>query len=345
LPAESSVENPIDLLGDAREDRYAKALEIIQKQNNVGAVICLLTPQDQTPVEKIADEIIKFKNDSGKVVGVSFIGKERVEKAEEKMRNAGIFCSEFPEQIVELLNKYYQWSEKAKNYESSFLYSENSERKSKALEILNQAKAQKRKALLFPEAAQVMELYEIKTINFWNPEGSEIKFPVVLKIDSDKVLHKTDKKGLVLDIQNSEELQSSVEELKNNFPGENLIVQPMLPRQLELILGIKKDSAFGSVAVFGLGGIYAEIFKAVDFVVPPASVEEIKNKISQSKIGAIFSGARGQKLYNLEELAKIISGVLSLAQELSEITELDINPLLAYNDGKEAVAVDVKIIL
>lgn len=344
LPPESSVENPIDLLGDAREDRYAKTLEIIKKQSSAGAVICLLTPQDQTPVEKIADEIIKFKNDSGKIVCTSFIGKERVEKAEEKMREAGIFCYEFPEQIIELLDKYYQWGEKAKNYESGFSYSENSERKNKTLEIVNQAKAEGRKALLFSEAAQIMELYGIKTAPFWSPEDGRITFPVVLKVDSDKVLHKTDKKGLVLNIQNSEELQSAAEELKNNFPGENIIVQPMLPRQLELILGIKKDSAFGPVAVFGLGGIYTEIFKAVDFVVPPASPEEIKNKILENKIGAIFSGARGQKPYDLEELAKIISGVLSLAQELPEATELDINPLLAYNDGKEAVAVDVKVI-
>lgn len=346
LPQESSVENPIDFLGDAREDHYAKTLEIIKKQNDISTVICLLTPQDQTPVEKIADEIIKFKNDSGKIVCASFIGKERVEKAEEKMREAGIFCSEFPEQIVELLDKYYKYENNKNTHgNNEAIHEINEDRRRKALEIINKTKAEGRKALLFSEAAQVMELYEIKTVQFWGVESSDIQFPVVLKIDSDKVLHKTDKKGLVLDIKNAEELKSAVEELKNNFPGENLIVQPMLARQLELILGIKKDSAFGPVAVFGLGGIYTEIFKAVDFVIPPASLEEIKNKISESKIGAIFSGARGQKPYNLKELAKIISGVLSLAQELPEISELDINPLLAYNDGKEAVAVDVKIIL
>jgi hypothetical protein len=190
-----------------------------------------------------------------------------------------------------------------------------------------------------------MELYGIKTVPFNQPEDKSILFPAVLKVDSDKVLHKSDKKGLILNIRNVEELQKAVEELKNNFPGENLIVQPMLARQLELILGIKKDSAFGPVAVFGLGGIYTEIFKAVDFVIPPASEEEIKNKIIGGKIGAIFSGARGQNPYNSEELAGIIFGILSLAQDLPEITELDINPLLVYNDGREAVAVDVKVVL
>lgn len=345
LPPESSVENPIDLLGDAREDRYAQALEVIKKQENVGAVIAVLTPQDQTPVEIIADKIIEFKKSSDKIVCVSFIGCDRVEKAEEKLCANGIFCADFPEKIVELLNKYYVWSEKAKSIQAKSSYLENTERKNKALEIIAEAKKTGRKALLFFEAAKIMDLYGIKTVPNWNPEGSGIAFPAVLKVDSDKVLHKTDKKGLVLNIQNAEELKSAVEELKNNFPGENLIVQPMLPRQLELILGIKKDSTFGPIAVFGLGGIYTEIFKAVDFVIPPASEEEIKEKILSGKIGKIFSGARGQKSYNSDELAKIISGVLSLAQELPEIVELDINPLLVYNDGKEAVAVDVKIMI
>lgn len=345
LPEESSLGNPIDLLGDAQEDRYVGALDVIRKQKNIGAVICVLTPQDQTPAEKIAEKIIEFKNNSDKAVCASFIGKDRVEKAEDLLRNHGVLCLDFPEQIVNLLNKYYQWKKQTERYQEIFKYDVNKKRKAEAQKIINQAKSQDKKALIFSEAMQIMNLYGIKTVSFWNTEDEGIQFPAVLKVDSDKVLHKTDKKGLILDIKNSEELKKAVEELRSNFPGENLIVQPELPRKLELILGIKKDDVFGPVVVFGLGGIYTEIFKAVDFIIPPASEEEIKDKIISGKIGVIFSGARGQKPYNINEMVKIIYGVLAIAQELPEIVEFDINPLLVYNNGEEATAVDLKIII
>jgi hypothetical protein len=108
---------------------------------------------------------------------------------------------------------------------------------------------------------------------------------------------------------------------------------------------VKKDTTFGSVVVYGLGGIYTEVFKMVDFLISPLDSKEIEKSIKESKIKFLFEATRGQKPYNLEEMAGILWGVNQLAREVQEIKELDINPLLVYNDGKEGVAVDVKIII
>ena len=195
-----------------------------------------------------------------------------------------------------------------------------------------------------------MELYgieaaEFQSINGEDDENNMVKFPVALKVDSDQVIHKTDKCALILNIQDEKELRRAIQDLRINFPKENIIAQPMEKIQMELILGIKRDETFGPVIVAGLGGIYAEVFKIADFLIPPMSTEEIKRNLVNCKIGFLFGETRGQKPFNLEELAEIIRSLMLIAHDLGSISELDINPLLIYNNGRIAKAVDIKIII
>lgn len=349
LPEESALDNPIDLLGDAKEDRYKKALALLGKNDSFGSYICVLTPQDQTPVAKIASKIVQFKKKTNSTVVTVFIGGKRVERAAKKLRENGIANFHFPERAVKALDKYYFWNKQALS-ENSIPKEINLERQNKVSEIIKKAKSENRSALYFEEAKSVMDMYGIKTADAVEVgpntvSGPIVGFPAVLKVDSDKVLHKTDKQGLILNIKNDDELKTAVSQMQNNFPGEKLIVQPMLERQTELILGIKKDDIFGPVLVYGLGGIYTEVFKMVDFLVPPLAAEGIEQEIGKSKISFLFQDTRGQKPYNIQELANILWGLNYLATENPQIMEFDINPLLIYNDGKEAVAVDVKIII
>lgn len=345
LPKEASVENPIDLLGDARKDRYEKTLEIIDKHSKAGAIICILTPQEQTPVEKIADSLINFKKRTDKLVVAVFIGGDKVEKAIQKLKENKIASFSFPESAVEALEAFYNWIA-AKKSEPFKIKSEtkNKDRLKTAAGIISRAKSENRKALYFSEAQEIMKAYNINTINCLdiNAVGD---FPVALKVDSDKILHKTDKKGLVLGIKNKKEFEEALTKMRRNFPDEKLIVQPMLERKVELILGIKNDPTFGPVLVYGLGGIYAEVFKMVDFLILPLNLEEIRDNLMGSKIGFLFKKTRGQNPYNINEIAQIILHVSQLAEDLDEIKELDINPLLVYNDRKSAMAVDIKIII
>jgi acetate---CoA ligase (ADP-forming) len=353
LPAEVSVENPIDILGDAKDDRYLKTLEVICSRKEVGSVICILTPQDQTPVDKIAEVIVDFRKKTSKLILTVFLGGERVESAVRKFKGNGVCNFKFPDSAVHALDGSFRWG----NFENSRSKPEkkfiNARRRNKILKIIEKAKSEGRSALYFSESAEVMEAYGVNVVeNFSGAESLNFQrkkipfnFPVVLKVDSDKVLHKTDKKGLILNIENPEKLQSSISRMKANFPGARLLIQPMAEKGTEIILGIKRDEIFGPVVVCGLGGIYTEIFKMVDYFVPPLNLGQIEDRLVKGKLQFLFSGARSQKKYDLKELARILQGVAQLSIEIPEICEFDINPLVIYNDRKEALALDVKIIL
>jgi len=349
LPEESSVENPVDLLGDAMEDRYRKVLEIISREKEIGTLVCVLTPQDQTPVAKIAQVLIDFKKSSNRNVIAIFIGGNRVKESVITLEKNDIPNFSFPDQGINVLDKYYKWS-RFKNKLVEKGSKSDSDRQEKVAAIVQQAKAAGRQALLFLEASQVLNLYGIKTIEtkIINTGGQNISgtsFPVVMKVDSDKVLHKTDRQGVILDIRNKEDLSMALKKLAGNFPGENLIIQPMVERQTELIIGIKQDATVGSILIYGLGGIYTEIFKMVNFLIPPLSPEDIKVSLRKGNLGFLFKETRGQKPYNLDELAEILQKIAQLSQEAKEIRELDINPLLIYNDSRDSLAIDVKMLI
>ena len=349
LPEESSVENPVDLLGDAMEDRYRKVLEIISREKEIGTLVCVLTPQDQTPVAKIAQVLIDFKKSSNRNVIAIFIGGNRVKESVITLEKNDIPNFSFPDQGINVLDKYYKWS-RFKNKLVEKGSKSDSDRQEKVAAIVQKAKVAGRQALLFLEASQVLNLYGIKTIEtkIINTGGQNISgtsFPVVMKVDSDKVLHKTDRQGVILDIRNKEDLVMALKKLASNFPGENLIIQPMVERQTELIIGIKQDATVRSILIYGLGGIYTEIFKMVNFLIPPLSPEDIKVSLRKGNLGFLFKETRGQKPYNLDELAEILQKIAQLSQEAKEIRELDINPLLIYNDSREGLAIDVKILI
>lgn len=348
LPKESSVENPIDLLGDAREDRYKKTLEILEEEG-LGGIICVLTPQENTPVEKIAEKIIRFKKKTQKTIVAIFLGGGKIKNSLDLLKKSGIPVFSFPEEAIQSLDKYYRWEINKNRLEINRNSVELVENRIKlAKEIIKKAVSENRTVLQFGESVRIMELYGIKTVNFQEintSEALEIDFPMVMKVDSDKLLHKTDKGGIILDIKDENDFREAYQKMAESFPKENIIIQPMQKIKTELILGIKKDETVGPVIVFGLGGIYTEIFKMVDFILPPASPDEIKNIILDSPIGFLFRETRGQAPYDLEEISEIFFRLSALAQEIDELKELDINPLLIYNEKVPATAVDVKIII
>lgn len=352
LPAESSVENPVDLLGDADEVRYQKTLEIMENEE-VGNILCLMTAQDQTPTEKIAKVLVEFSNKSQKNIIPIIIGGERIEKALDILKENKIPNFEFPKEVIDALDRIISRrqivaSDRSRLEIEKKIFLEKSA-KLKSEDIIKEAVEKNKKALLFGEAGELMKQYNIPVVDFinLNPKddlSENIDFPVVLKLDSEKVLHKTEKKGLVLNIKNGDELKKEVGEMRTNFPGENLIIQPMLEYEAELIVGLKRDSVFGPVIIFGLGGIYTEIFKMIDFLILPASKEEIKKSIEQSKVSFLFKETRGKMVGDINEFAELLFNFASLVEVNEEIKEVDINPLLITRDGK-LKAVDVKIIL
>ncbi|HEX8974500.1 MAG TPA: acetate--CoA ligase family protein [Patescibacteria group bacterium] len=350
LPEESSAHNPVDVLGDAQEDRYAWATEVLQKNKEVSVILNILTPQEQTPVEKIAEEIIKASNKKKKIITASFVGGSRVDGAVEMLRDKGVPNFSFPEQAIDALDAYWTWHQNCKKKSSVLkLKKTDAKRSAKVAHVIDKARGEGRKALYYSEAAEIMKLYNIPvsdaaTILPKQKAPDWENFPVILKIDSDKVLHKSDKQALIANIKDHAELEIALKKLRKNFPAERFIAQPMQKIQTELILGIKMDPIFGPVIVYGLGGIYTEIFKKVSFLIPPLDEKSILKSLENGPLEFLFKETRGQKAYNAKELAKIIMGLIAFSREAAHIREFDINPLFVYNDGRRASAVDVKII-
>lgn len=348
LPQESSLQNPIDLLGDAQEDRYEKSLETVKKAEQ-DSIILVLTPQENTPTEKIAQKIVEFKKNWKKTVVSVFLGSEKIEKSLEILSKGNVPNFSSPEKAVSALEKYYQWEINKNKIEIKKITQgiENSE-KNKAKEIIAKAKSEGRKALFFREAKEIMDIYQINTIEFQeisNEKELEIDFPMAMKVDSEKILHKTDKQGVILGIKNEDDFRKAYQKMSENFPKENIIIQPMKEIKNEIIIGIKKDEIVGPVVVFGLGGIYTEVFKLVDFLIPPLTISEIKKVILKSPVRFLFEKTRGQEPCNIEKFAEILFKISILAQDLEEINEFDINPLLIYNDERSSLVIDVKIIV
>ncbi len=348
LPAEASVENPIDLLGDAQQDRYLGALEILQ-QAKIENIFCLLTPQNQTNVAEIAQVILEKAQARKLNLIPVFIGGEKVASSIAKLTKNNLVNFATPEAAINTFEKYYNWQlfKTAKPEVSTLKLSAT--RKDQAQTIIKKALAEGSKALSFADGARVMELYGVKAVahsvvTSENIEKLDLGFPLVLKVDSDKILHKTEQGGLRLGIKNQEELKKAFAEMNEVFKGEKIIAQFQAGKFAEIILGIKKDPIFGPVIVYGLGGIYTEIFKLVNFLLAPMSLAEIETQLLKSKINFLFKGARGQAVCNSREFAEILLGLMSFAQENPQVAEFDINPLFIYNDKQEARAVDIKVI-
>ncbi len=348
LPAEASVENPIDLLGDAQQDRYLGALEILQ-QEKIENIFCLLTPQNQTNVAEIAQVILEKAQARKLNLIPVFIGGEKVASSIAKLTKEGLVNFATPEAAINTFEKYYNWQLfKATTPEVSTL-KVLATRKDQAQAIIKKALAEGSKALSFADGAKVMELYGVKAVahsvvTSENIEKLDLGFPLVLKVDSDKILHKTEQGGLRLGIKNQEELAKAFAEMNEVFKGEKIIAQFQAGKFAEIILGIKNDPIFGPVIVYGLGGIYTEIFKLVNFLLAPMSLAEIETQLLKSKISFLFKGARGQAVCNSQEFAEILLGLMSFAQENPQVAEFDINPLFIYNDKRRACAVDIKVI-
>ena len=231
------------------------------------------------------------------------------------------------------------------------------DRVEKAKEIIEKAKNEGR-PLVEPEAKEILKLYGVPVPDFKvarNEEeavkfSNEIGYPVVMKIVSPQIIHKSDAGGVKVNIKNEEEARKAFREIMENAkkykPDADLwgvIIYRMLPLGKEVIIGMIRDPQFGPAIMFGLGGIFVEILKDVSFRVAPVTKEEALEMIKEIKAYPILAGARGEKPVDIDALADMIVKIGDMATELPEIKELDINPIFAYEDS--AVAVDARMLL
>lgn len=362
LPPASSVNNPIDILGDADPERYQQSLSLVGKDRKVQSILLLLTVQSMTEVEKVAAVIASWRKQSNKALAVCLLGSSLIAGAREYLRRQGIAVFSYPESAVKslaALNNFVTYSLGTKNKSSHNIKLKVS---TSGKEIVSKifAQAQSEGNLSLPEykSLPVLKAYGLPTPNFRlvlsDKETilakSYFKGAVALKIASPDILHKTEAGGVVLNVA-PEDISLARKRLltvvRRNQPQakiEGVLISSMSsPARVEVIVGAIRDANLGCAFMLGWGGIYTEIIKDIGFMQAPFDKDKIINILSTLKIGRILLGARGQEALDINILLDIFRRLDSLMNDFPEIKEIDLNPVFVFS--KKAIVLDARIIL
>lgn len=362
LPAQWSHNNPVDILGDAEPERYAKSLEIAAKDPAIDGMLVILTPQDMTNPTQIAEKLKPYAKGFGKPVLASWMGGAEVAAGEQILNQAGIPTFQFPDSAVRAFNYMWRYSYNLKGlYETPTLpqHADAELKRGKAARILREAREQGRTLLTEYESKQLLAAYGIPTVEtriaVTEDEAAkaaeEIGFPVVLKLHSLTITHKTDVGGVLLNLRDAEAVRKGFQGIKTSLTEkagaehfQGVTVQPMVKLDgYELIIGSSLDSQFGPVMLFGTGGQLVEVFKDRALALPPLNSTLARRMMEQTKIFKALKGVRGRKPVDIEALDDLLVRFSQLVVEQRWIKEIDINPLLASSD--HLLALDARVVL
>lgn len=357
LPPTASVFNPVDIIGDARADRYAVAVESVLPDPGVDGLLVLLTPQAVTQVEETARVVARCAGRTSKPVLASFIGGVRLEQGLEILRAAGVPNYPFPEGAVaafKALADYREWQAEPVDGPVEFRV----DRESARAAIANARQAGR--TTMGIEAMDLLAAYGIRlptsrlarSADEAAALASEVGFPVVMKIVSPEILHKSDVGGVKVGLSTPEDVRSAFNAIVDNARRyatgatiQGVAIQEMVQKGREVILGATYDGQFGHLLMFGLGGIYVEVLRDVSFRVAPLTPREARNMIGEIRSHALLRGVRGEPPADVEAIVDALLRMSQLVTDFPEITELDINPLVVYPTGGGAVAVDSRVAL
>lgn len=359
LPRAASILNPVDVLGDALADRYFKAIDCVLGDTEVDALLVILTPQLMTEIEATAEAIGRLAKKYAKPVVCSFMGGASAEKGEKILNRYKIPSFRFPERAVSALAKMWQWRKRQKSLspaKSSKTKKLSSVIIKKIEKIIESIKKDGLSVLPGLEADKIFRFAGIKTLataaieNFHEAENfaKANGWPVVLKISSSVLVHKTESGAVIINIENSKLLKLALEKLKQKItklkdPRASIQIQAQIVSGLELIVGVKYDQNFGNVLLFGAGGILAELIADKNLMLLPTDASAAKRLVEQSRIYPLLSGFRGHEPYAIKNLIDLVVKLSNLVESVSTVSEITINPVIATAKG--AWAVDGRIIL
>ena len=362
LPPFWSHGNPIDVLGDATPERFAKTCEIVLEDKNVDAVLVLLTPQAMTAPTEIAEAISKLAANTSKSIMAGWLGGASMRKGIQIFNQAGISSYTTPEQAIRAfmtLSNYSQNQEMLYETPKEIPVSFNYDRVELKMKYLSDV-FPKAKILNEDDSKMLINDYGIDTTHP-QPAASEDEavkiaeekgYPVVLKIYSPDITHKSDVGGVALNIKDEEMVRATfhnmIKTAKEKMPDariEGLTVQKMVDTRkgIELILGIKKDPVFGTVMLVGMGGTTAELFKDKRLEFPPLNEQLARQMLQSLQIYPLLTGYRGTEPKNVDKLIEVLIRMSYLAADYPEIMELDINPLIVTPD--DVIALDARIVV
>lgn len=359
LPPAANIKNPVDVIGDARAERYNIALNAALKDENVDGAMVILTPQSMTDIKTIAREISEIACQSGKPVLTSFMGASDVAVGIDILQKKNIPHYQLPENMC-------------RSYACTYGFKKQLEKKHTAAPVFTDVDAEKARCLLKEavesgrhylneeETLNILETYRMpvlpgavaSTCSEAIIVAEDIGYPVVMKIVSDYIVHKSDMGGVVLKISNREEAEEAYKKIIRSAEAsipkgviKGVLVEKMVKDGEEVILGLKRDPLFGPVIMFGLGGIYVEVFKDVSFRIAPVWKDSVSEMIREIKSYPVLAGVRGKPPRDIESIEVCIERLSQLAVDCPQIKELDINPLIVEEKGKGCFIADARLIV
>lgn len=363
LPSAWSHNNPIDILGDAEPERYAKALEVAARDPNSDGLMVILTPQDMTDPTRTAEALKPYAQLGEKPILASWMGGAAVTSGVNILNRAGIPTFDYPDTAVRLFNHMWHYSSNLRSlYETPEVPHDTGDAPDRARvkEILEQVRAENRTILTEYESKAVLGAYRIpitplelaETPDDAVAKAEAMGYPVVLKLNSLTVTHKLDVGGVQLNITNADEVRAAYERIREgvtkargaeHFQG--VSVQPMVSIRdgYELIIGSSIDPQFGPVLLFGSGGTLVEVFKDRSLSLPPLTTTLARRMMEGTKIYEALHGVRGRKPVDLAAIEKILVRFSQMIVEQPWIAECDINPLVASPD--RIIALDGRVVL
>ena len=358
LPPTANVFNPIDVIGDAKADRYRTGIKAALADPNVDAVLVLFTPQAGSEAEETVRAMAELSAGQPKPILASYMGAYSIGPALKLLNQHKIPNYEFPERAVAALaamDAHRRWRE-----QPPMTYADFDVDKARVRELFAEVRASGRVELGEIEARDVMSAYGMRLPESRlarSPEEAaeiarEIGFPVVMKISSPDILHKSDIGGVRVGIQDTQAASDSYELIayraRKYSPNARIwgvLVQEMAKKGREVLVGVSRDPQFGPLVGFGMGGIYVEVLKDVEFRLAPLSREEVAAQVRAIRSFPLLSGVRGEQPADLKVVEDIVLRVSQLVSDFPEIVEMDINPLVVYNRGEGAIVLDARIIL
>jgi acetyltransferase len=357
LPPAGSARNPIDVLGDAGADRYAHTLGIIGSDPLIDAVIVIVTPQSMTDAIGTARAIIHMREQSGKPVLAVLSGKEALEKGTEVLRKSDIALFTYPEEAAATLGSMYAFT-KFRDEKNSTRFTFPDIDTVKAHDIIALTRKEGRDRLTESEGYAVLEAYGFPILRSYEVRSAAeagaaalmIAGRVALKIISPDILHKSDADGVMLDIA-PEDAGDAYEKLLKNVTAKvpaakldgAILVEMARPGGKEIILGMKDEAGLGKLLMIGFGGIFVEVFKDTAFRFAPLDMGNADTMIRELKSYPLLAGTRGQVGVDTDALAQCLGRLSKLVLDFPEISEIDINPLVATENAKDFRILDARI--
>lgn len=357
LPPTAALGNPVDVIGDADPERYVKAFEVLQEDDGIDAFVVVVTPQNMTRPLELAERLAAAHRKTKPLI-CAFMGGVEVQKAKERLMELGIPNYPSPDRAVAALRAmcdYAAWRKRPRRVVIRFPV--NRRRVERVIQWHVRSNIHQ---IGEAEAKEILKAYGFKVLDGGLASSADeaveianrIGYPVVLKISSPDIIHKSDFGGVRLNLANAEQVRDAFEltmlRAQRKAPHAYIrgaYVEKMGTRGREVILGMTRDPQFGPLLMFGLGGIFVEVLKDVTFYLAPITREEAMQMLRSTRSYALLKGARGQPPVDLEAIADALQRISQLATDFPQIRELDINPFVVGEVGTEPYVADARMTL